>query len=445
MLDDIPQDPVKKIDKLTPASLDIREKESPKVDSGVSSIEKSKAVKPEVIPPMNTPILTAPSNQECVAYAVASLDATGRPVTQTIHSFVLKGEEIKNSVVEGWLKNLREIEETVRRLLASPAYQQLQEIKRKGDPLSSSVSGVQGVASASAGAKKGDQVELLSALDRLQVLERVLPSAEVAEASSTLKDSSRVLVIPLTAALLAGMGVAGGAGALHSVNTVGGVMDLVSRLQPLFPTVGVQDLVPLINLMVVGPIYYNSWREAVSNLTSRERESHVSAIQNFAKDVIKIAADPLFVHSTLVQKMKGTDKLPPEEQERLARLLKVVLVGVALSLLYSVEVGKVQQGKFGGMEPEELRELLLGKWTDLSAPGKKLDVQEELKASLIKRAWEQLEPLKIEDRTVAVEMLLSYLSDKRDLGLMLDPANVFEDAIAASRFDHKDQLGIIKG
>lgn len=415
------------------------EEETPHVDSGASVIEKSKAIHAEVVPSMNSPILAAPS-QQCEAFAVASLDATGRPMTSTIHSFVLKGEEVKNSVLEGWMNNLREIEEYVRQLLVSPMYQQLQETLRKGDPQLGVVSGIQGAASANAAAR-GEGVELLSALDRLQVLERVPSSAEVSGISPS-ADSSAVLVLPLTAALLAGGGVAIGTEVVQGVNPLSGVMEMVANLQPLFPTVSVQDFVPLINLMIVGPLYFNSWNEAVSSLKNRERHNHLPAIQNFSKDVIKIVTDPHFVNHVLVNKMKGTEHLSQVDQDRLTRMLKVVLVGVALSLLYSAEVGKVQSGQFGGMEAEELRDLLLGKFTEFDS-SKKLSEHEQLTTSLIARAWEQLKPLSVEDRTAAVNMLLDYVAKKRDLDPMLDPAKVFDEAINAT-LDPKGKMGNMK-
>jgi hypothetical protein len=442
MINEINDDSIGKIRGPSPISApDTNQEDAPHVDSGASTIEKSKAVRPEVVPPMNTPILTAPSEQYEI-FAVASVDAAGRAVTNTVHSFILKGEEIKESVLEGWKKNLEEIKELVRQMLASPVYQQLQEILHKGDPQSKSVSGVQGVTSANAAAK-GEQVELLSALDRWQVLERVPPSAEVPDTSPS-TDSSRVLVLPLTAALLAGAGLAIGTEAIQSANPVGGVMEMVERLQPLFPTVSVQDIVPLINLMVVGPIYFNSWNEAISNLRSRDRHNHIPTIHNFAKDVIKIVTDPNFVSGMLVQRMKGTEHLSPTDQDRLARMLKVVLIGVALSLLYSAEVGKVQGGKFGGIEPEELRDLLLGKFSERPDPKAKPTEHEQLTASLIERAWEQLKPLSAEDRTAAVDMLISYVSQDRDFEPMLDPAKVFDEAIDSSKFDPKDKIGMVK-
>jgi hypothetical protein len=431
---------VEKVESSKPVSASEAD-ESSKVDSGLSSIEKSKAVKPELIPPMSSPVLIAPSNMESVAFAIASVDPLGRPVADTIRSFILKGEEIKSSILEGWLKNLKEIEEYVRQLLSSPLYMQLQEIRQKGDPQVGAISGVQSAKSANAEAQKAPG-DFLSTLDRAQALERVPSTAEVPDPSAP-KDSSQVLVLPLTAALLAGGVVVGTELATASTHPLGGIFEIVERLQPIFPQVSVQDLIPLINLMVVGPIYFNSWNEAVSNIKNKERHSYVQTSQNFAKDVIKIVSDPNFVN-ILIKRMKGTDQLSPNDQDRLARMLKVVLIGVALSLLYSVEVGKVQDGKFGGIEPEELRDLMLGKWHESPKPNQQSTTHETLILSLINRAKEQLDPLSIEDRTEAVGMLLDYVNKTRELDPMLDPAKVFDETLSSSVFIPKDKGGMYK-
>lgn len=442
MFTDRNDDPLRKVQDTPSISPIETHSEESKGESGLSSIEKSKSVKPEMVPPMNSPLLTTPSNQESMVFAVASIDSSGFPIKETVRSFVLKGEEIKSSMLEGWMKNLREIEEHVRQLLSSPLYQQLQEIRLKGDPRSGNVSGVQGVTAANA-AEQSEQIGFLSALDRLRTLERVPTSAEVSE-STPPRDSSQVLILPLTAALLAGGGLAMST-IIDSTNPLGGVIDFVQSLQPLFPTVGVQDLIPVINLMIVGPIYFNSWNEAVSNLSSGEHKNYVQTAQNFAKDVIKIIMDPHFVNSTLISRMKGTDQLSPQDQDRLGRMLKVVLIGVALSLLYSVEVGKVQRGTFGGIEPEELRDLLLGNWNQPPEPGKKTTLQEQLTLSLILRAHEQLVPLSKEDRIAAVNMLLNYVTKPRELDPMLDPAKVFDETLTSTTFKTKDKISHVKG
>jgi len=414
------------------------EKDSQITDSGLSSIEKSKAVKPELVPPMSSPILMAPSNVDSIAFAVASVDTSGRPFVNTVRTFILKGEEIKNSMLEGWLKNIREQEEYVRQLLSSPLYMQLQEIRQKGDPKLGVVSGVESATSANASAQK-ESVDLLSALNRWQAMERIPPTAEVPDPSAP-QDSSKVLILPLTAALLAGGLVVGNEIANAATHPLGGVFEIVERLQPIFPQVSVQDLIPLINLMAVGPIYFNSWNEAISNIKNRERHNYVQTAHKFAKDVIKIVTDPDFV-KTLISRMQGTERLAPQDQDRLARMLKVVLIGVALSLLYSVEVGKVQDGKFGGITPEELRSLLLGDWYEPD-PSKKSTPHEQLAWSLIQRAHEQLEPLSLEDRTQAATMLIDYVDKTRDFNPMTEPVKIFDETFSA--FDPKEKINMFK-
>jgi hypothetical protein len=435
---EIRDDGIRKVEKRAPVEGIPPQEEAQTGESGLSSIEKSRAVKPEAVPLMSVPLLAAPANMESVAFAVASVDGRGLPVTETVMSFVLKGEEIKESVLKGWMDNLREIEEQVRQLLRSPIYIQLQEIRRKGDPQLNKVSGVQSPVSAHAAAK-AQPVDFLSTLDRLQTLEHVPPSAEVSETEAP-RDSSQVMLIPLAAALIAGGGLA--MATTGASQPLGGVFELVQKIQLLFPQVAVQDLIPIINLMAVAPIYFNSWNEAVSNLRSGERRSYVQTAQNFAKDVIKIVADPKFVNGTLVSRMKGTDQLSPENQERLASILKIVLIGVSLSLLYSVEVGKVQGGSFGGIEPEELRDLILGKW--VPPAGKKLSQQEELTGSLIKRIHEQMQPLSAKDREFAANLLLDYITQPRGLDPMLDPAKVFDETLSSSLFNPKDKIDRFK-
>lgn len=415
------------------------------------SIEESKLEKAKLtLPPASMPVLAAPTNMDSVVFAIASLDASGRPMTDTVTSFVLKGEEIKNNVLEGWMNNLREIEEYVRQLLSSPVYQQLEEIRRKGDPQSETVSGVQGVTSANAEAK-AEPVNFLSALDRLQALDYVPPSAEVSGSAPAAKDkdASQVLVLPLTAALLAGGLVAGTEIVQASTHPLGGgVLELIDRVKDVFPAVSIQDLVPVINLMVVAPIYFNSWNEAVSNIKSRERNSYVQTVQNFAKDVIKIVNDPNFVQGTLISRMRGTKELSPQDQDRLARMLKVVLIGIALSLLYSVEVGKVQKDKFAGITPEELRDLLRGNFTKelekklKEDPNAQLSEQERLTLSLIRQAKAQLDPevMSDADRLVAANMLVDYVTEPHELDPMLDPAKAFDQIISSSNFNVKDKV-----
>jgi hypothetical protein len=418
----------------------VKREDSEKVDSGESSIEKSKSVKPEIIPLMSIPILRAPSNTaEDVAFVVTSVDATGRPTESVVYRVIFKVEEIKNNVLKAWAQNLREIEEHVRQLLSSPYYRQLQEVRLNGDAQLETISGVQGTGIDNRAVGLSGKVNFLSTLDRLRVLDRLPPTAEIPDPSAP-QDSSRVLMLPIVAALLAG-GFVVGTEMVQGAHPLEAAFEVLENLQPIFPQVAIQDLFLVMNLMVVSPIYIHSWNEAVGNIKDRKRHSYVQTAQNFAKDVIKMVTDANFVKN-LISSIRGTNQLFPQDQDRLSRMLKVVLIGVALSLLYSVEVGKVQDGKFGGIEPEELRDLILGKWHQRSNLQKKMNLQERLILSLIDRSREQLAPLSIEDRSIAVNMLLEYVTKTREIDPMLDPAKLFNETLSSSSLEFNDKISV---
>lgn len=406
--------------------------DAPLVDSGLSSIEKSKSVLAVLIPLTDVPVLPPPSsNQQDVTFAVASVDSHGNTQVNILKSFELAMSDTTTAVVRNWAQSMRDQAEEIRRILASPSYQMLQELNLKGY-IGNAVNQVEGSTAAATAVGSAGAPQLVSTLDRLQAIEYVPPTAQIPDPEAP-QDSSRALVIPLTAALLIGGGLALGGTSLvasvpgGSVDLLTRAVELVGKLQPLLPQLSLTDIIPMINLMVVGPIYYRSWDEAVSNSRNRERHSHIQAVQEFAKDVIKIVSDPAFVPSLLIN--RSTDEggqLTADQQDRLTRMAKFVVIGIALGLLYSIEVGKVQQGKFWGMEPQEMRDLLAGKFVPEVDPKKKMTVQEQLTMSLIKRASEQLSFLdNIEDRIRAADVLLKYIGSSHELEPMLDPAKVF--------------------
>lgn len=429
-----------------PTSIEVKEEESKHgSDVGVSSIEKSKAVPGTAVAPMNAPILISPSDQ--AVFAISSVDATGKKMIQILSTVALKIEGIKNDVLEGWAQNLRQIEEQIRQILASPAYIQLQEMRTKGDPRSGTVSGVQSAASAAKSGLAGgsDSITLLSTLDRMQVLEKIPPTAEVQDTTPP-QNPSRSLILPLAAAILMGGALAVGTVQLTtsltgiSSNVLTNVVKLVEQLQPLFSTFTVRDLVPAINLMIVGPLYMNSWKEAVSNFGNKERNSNIETVHKFAQDVIKMVSDPTSLLRLLVSQSAGKTPISEGEIDQRTHMLKLIMVGVALSLLYSVEVGQIQGGKFRGIQPEELRDLLLGKMQIKQDPEAKPTRQEELIDSLIKRGKEQVSLiLREEDKVKAAEILVGYVYQERELEHLLDPEKIFNDTLAAMAFDPKEQ------
>lgn len=417
--------------------------EEKKVDAGVSSIEKSKAVAALMTPPPNFPMLISPAQNEVpLALIISSLENSSKPIADFMRSIDIKMSEIADQMLDGWLKNIREIQEWVQSLINSPNYQYLQEIRLHGDQKQGNVSGIQDPTSANAAAANPTTANIapynfLTALDRLQAFERVHASAPSSDSSTvsnstSADDAARLVSIPIVAAMIIGGGMALGATELTtSINGMSSSpfvapVELMERLQPVFPQLVVQDIIPMINLMVATPIYFNALEEAVSNIKERERDNHVETAQNFAKDVVKMVADPAFVMMTYVNKMPGAEQMSPELKERMAAMLKLILASVALSLLYSVDVGKVQSGKYWGMEAQEFRDVLTGKIAGPN-PDQKQSTQEQLVATLIKQVNAQLDALPAEQRAEAVETILTYVGGSHNLKTMLDPAQIFAD------------------
>lgn len=396
-------------------------------DSGLSSIEKSKGVMGVVIPAMDAPALSAPSNVQEVAFAVQTKDAQGNVKSSILLSSQLKEQETVNKMLDSWAANLRAISEEIRQRLGDPLYIQLQEILLKGDPRQGVIAGVASPTAAQAVAGQ-NATEQGTTIGSLMLTKRLTPPSKADETQPQDKGPP-LLVFSLAATMLAGGGLA-----LAGIDPLSRVVEFVQGLQALVPSLNVQDIVPLINLLVLGPIYAYSWNEAVGRLANKERSSYQEVAHQFAKDVIKIVSNPEFILKNLVNTMQGADRLTPEIRERLNLMFKVILCGVALSLLYATEVGKVQDGKFGGMTSEEFKALLNGEFAPELEKGEKLSEHEQLVATLIKQARYHLSVLSAEDRLIAVEQLLDYVFETKELDPMLEPAKVFKQTMGEIDF-----------
>lgn len=411
----------------------------PLIDSGLSTIEKSKTVPPDVVPTMGVPLLTAPTNMESAMQKVGAVDAAEKSTSAKTLVPTLNASELTLDMLKGWGESLRAMRERIHEILNSSAYLQFQEFyKREASVPSRAISSVEekekpsveGSPSSEAVAKSEPTWFFTVLLDRLETVERVPPTVAIPEMKAS-EDPSQALLLPLTAALLSGgiLGSERGANASPMiVDPTGSLLEAIGPLQALFPQLSLQDVVPLINLMVMPPIYYRSWEEAVSR-TPHERKNYANIVKKFVEDVIKMVAHPEFVQNLLIC-MHGIERLSPQDRDRLTHMLKLVLIGVALSLLYSVEVGKIQNEQFGGIEPEELRDLLLGRGIEGKDRSKKRGFMEEFSLNLIKRAREQLSLLSPEDRLQAADMLITYVTKKRDFEPMLEPARVFSEVLS---------------
>lgn len=418
-------------------------KEKEESDFGVSSIKKSEAVLALIIPPMNTPVLSPPSQSNDVSFAVQSVDAQGNASVRFIESSRLKEQEITDKMLDSWAQNLRLIAEEIQRKLHDPLYLQLQEILTKGDPRQATIGGVASVTAAEEMAKQAaDQAAHWAHLDRLQAMEKIDPASKT-EKGEPVNSGGQFLIFPV-----AGMMLVGGGMALGGLDPVSRVVEFVQGLQPLMPSLHVQDIVPLINLLVLGPIYAQSMHEMLTHLSSKEGEHYKEIAHQFAKNVIKIVADPDFILKNFMNTIKEAHSFSEQQRQTLNVMFKIVLCGVALSLLYATEVGKVHQGKFGGMTPEEFRDLLNGQLAPQQKEGEKLDEGKLLTLTLLKQAHYYLwsSGLTPKERSLALEELLDYVFETKELEL-LEPAKIFQSTVSslAEKRKFESDLGHLRG
>jgi hypothetical protein len=417
-----------------------------KQDSEESSLEASMLVATLVIPSLDAPILvpSKAGSEETLSGVV-----TGSMAVNGMQHFILsaalaKENEIKDGILDSWKKNLEEIEDEVRRRLKSPQYIEQDELRRLGDPSQGDTSGIRTATDLVKIAATYDAIPInsaknsaISSVDSSQGVGNVSPAHKTDE-STPVDDGSKMRVLALGAALIAGGAIAAVGDAQITTSATGisnnpaqGAVSHAQNIQPLFPQIA-QDLIPMVNLMVMPLIYYTSWDASIGN---KGKESQLATAQNFAKEAIKMVSDPTLILTTVVNHLEKMGKYTPDQLKQFTNILKLILASVALSLLYAVEVGKSSGSKFLGMEPQEFHGMLTGT-IPLPDPSKgKLSETDQLKLTLINQVRSQLAALPPEERAKALEATFEYLTTTHSIEDMTQPSKVFDHVLASSAFN----------
>lgn len=439
-------------------------------EDGVSTLEQSHLALVAFTPLVNFPMLSPPSDNSSNTFSVVVSTNRGDAAITFLLSAELQMGEIANKVAENWSKSLEIMADQVRQMINSPIYQEWLQIHLHGDPQQAQSQAVQGVSttgipagviasgvvstgmaspgSVTAGVATSGSVApgsvtpnvgiggiepgnaqgtLIAYLDRLQNFERISPPATVSE-SQNASESAKALIIPFTAVLVAGGALALGAFEMStsvngmSSNPLNSVHEISSYLQPLYPQL-MQDVLPTINLLAMPLVYYTSWDASVGSLRNKERKADMSAAEDFANQVI-----------TKIKELPTNEGMSPDQRQQQA-IIKLVLSSVALSLLYSVQVGKTMDGKFWGMEPKEFQGMLTGE-IPIPDPSKNQDVSrvDQLKYTLLTLIKGQLEDLPADKKMSTLTALFSYLANPRSIEDMKVPGKVFSDVFASSSF-----------
>lgn len=391
-----------------------------KEDRGASTIEASKLVATLLTLPLlsSAPILVPPSKESDSVEGMTSILASmnDRKKMSFLFSVAQQMGEIIHKMNETFAENLKEIQEETRRILESWPYRIKEEIRIKGDPKTGNVSGGLTPEAALALAPKEDHKKDLKvkAVDNVERLEQL---HQKVKAQSELE-------IPFTVLFTVAGTLAFGKMALKN-DALDDVAKLVERLQPITPQIKDEEIKPLINLMVMTPIIFRPLDEGIGNIKNAKQVDYAKLVENFAKDVIKMVSDPTFALLSIVNNIERVDNLTPDQKGKFIAILKLILTTVALSLIYSLDVGKIQEGKFFGMEPLELRALLdPDRELPLLDPKKKMTPNEELMWTLINLSRLQMAELPRESKESSLDAIMEFLSKKSHVGKLLDPSKV---------------------
>jgi hypothetical protein len=412
------------------------------VDSGLSSIEKSKAVTVAFIAPMDFPMLTSPNQADGdTFFAVVNVaNEQGGPVSTYLMEIpIITESEIIQHMLDKWSENLDRLEEEIRRRLNSPQYQI--ELSLKENPTQA----IGGLSIVELQTARSNPPYLLTAI---QAAEQTMRSPEPTEQSEQSTDMARLLAIPLISAAftLGAVGAAEVSIALTGIvsNPFVPVIQMIQSLQTVAPQL-LAGILPGVTALIAPLLYFASWEASVSGLNQKEQTHYLTAAQTFARDIVTILNDPNYIKAKLMDRMPEAKQLPPEQRDQLEAFIKTILAGVALSLLYTVEVGKVQKGQYLGMTPEEFKGLLDG---TIPVPHPNdpnfaaLSTQEQLKATLVLGLKMQLDRLPIEARMQAIEVILESVSDRRSFDSLLSINRVFSEILQGNIYGSNVNLEI---
>lgn len=370
--------------------------QTPASPTDASSIQTSEMVGAMLILPASVPQLIPPEVSSAnLDASIELLRSSQKFVLSSLSKFIDTTNEIKQAILDKWSQNIQQIKEDVERMLKSATYRHNEEIRRKGS----------------------EAPDLTHALEQ----------AEKASAATLPMMASMVVGGSL---MLTSMDVSA-----TSATPVSGSVEMVEKITTLYPQLTTENVLPLVNLMIAAPLYLHAWAEASSKTAEGGEVSALPMAQGFAKDVLKMMGNPAWIIASFVNRMEGAAQMSDAQKQEMGLVVQLILGGVALGLLYSAEVGTASGGKFGGMQPQELRDLLNGKLPSPFAGTK----EGFIGTSLLGQMRALLATLSPEKSTAALEAILQYLGNARALNQMRTPSKVFQEVFSYASFQKPDK------
>lgn len=409
--------------------------------SGVSTIEESTKVVNAFAPAANFPVLGVPdmdANVSVKLIGIMSKD-NGDALIAFFKTQQLAESDIINRMLDNWNNSIKEEEKKRMAIINNPLIIALEQLRLHPQNDASSTTTVNAISTTPVTSTQHTQ--LISPLERLKDYGKLSPTVEITEPNNK-ENPFNTITIPFMATIIVGGAVA--VGVFEMSVSPGGMSstpfsspaEIVNRFQFLGPEL-IQNALPIVNLLVMPLIYNTSWEVLIGNMKTKEKDNNLNLARSFAEKTIKIVGDSDFIMVNLVNKLINTEKLSPEEKNKLIAVVKFMLASLALCLLYSVEVGKVRDGKFWGMEPKEFQGLLNGT-IEIPDPTKgKLSKDDQLKYTLIRQIKSQMDALPKELIAKTIETLFEYLTHPHNIDDMLDPLKVLSQLFESSQFDNE--------
>jgi hypothetical protein len=175
----------------------------------------------------------------------------------------------------------------------------------------------------------------------------------------------------------------------------------------------------------------STWGVAVEKTAGGANLSELAYAQNFAREVLKIGADPNIVMGSVISQLRNAETLSGPMKEHLAAMVKLVLGVVALANLYSLFVAEQTQAGSGKKFDfaEDLKGMLNGT-TEIPAGEVNGTIQ-----SLLILIRAQLGILSPAERAKILTSIFEYLDSNPKTENLRNPGEIFEGVINTSVFN----------
>ncbi len=388
------------------------EKKTAPAEGGSSSIEKSKSVQiPDFLLLMDIPILSPPTAEgDAISLAdsvtnilqKAGFDTFSNQdlslSIQALLRFQAMQHEVGDKILEQWVENLKEIDDEIRKVLQSFAYQQIQEEK---DPVKRAEENEKTLAIAAVSSHTG------------RVLQAVHEASSVDPTGAALAVGGLALVaIPAATGLF---------GIESSVTHVAEatMTQAANQMVPMIPSNMAAELGLIGALLMTPLLYQTSWNGGVGAIGEKGAMDPLIQAQAFAREVLQLGLKEGFLgnymHALVETLPVEVTKGQPLSRAEMLAMVRLLLGVIAFGWLNAAEQGTKQASLV------QLAAILRG---EMPVPE-----DDPLKSSLFTMIHAQMALISKGHLAHVIEGILAYLENASLPKKAFRPSEILRDAI----------------